>query len=69
MQVVVTKSEMDKRFNIFLDSTCKKSKQLYPTNTCTDFTISLPERVNLHQHWQISLTTLFVPNRIQKIKD
>ena len=40
IQVVVRKSEMDEHFNIFLDSTCKKSKHLYPTNTCTDFTIT-----------------------------
>ena len=69
IQVVVKKSEMDENFNIFLDSSCKTSKHLYPSNTCTDFTISLPERVNLHRHWQVTLKTLFVPNRIQNIKD
>ena len=29
IQVVVRKSEMDKPFNILLDSTCKKSKHKY----------------------------------------
>ena len=68
IQVVARKSEMDKHFNIFLDSTCKKSKHLYPANTSTDFTIELPQRLKFNRHWQISLKTLFVPNRIH-IKD
>ena len=69
IQVVVRKSEMDKHFNIFLDSTCKKSKHLYPTNTSTDFTIELPQRLKFNRHWQITLKTLFLPNRIHNIKD
>ena len=64
IQVVIRKSEMDKHFNIFLDSTCKKSKHLYPTNTCIDFTIELPQSLKFNQHWEITLNTLFVPNRI-----
>ena len=59
---------MDKHFNIFLDSTCKKSKNLYLTNNSTDFTIELPWRLKFNRHWQITLKTLFAPNRIH-IKD
>ena len=48
IQVVIRKSGMDKHFNIFLDSTCKKSKNLYPTNTSTDFTIELPQQLKFN---------------------
>ena len=60
---------MDKHSYIFLDSTCKKAMHLYLTNTSTDFPIELPQRLKFNRHWQITLKTLFLPNRIHNIKD
>ena len=68
IQVVVRKSEMKKPFNIFLDSSCKKSKALYPENNATEFTIELPERLSFNRHWQVTLKSLFLPNKIHNVQ-
>ena len=67
IQVVVRKRIMGKNFNIFLDSSCKKSKKMYPENNSTTFTIELPERLNFNKHWQVTLKSLFLPNNIQNV--
>ena len=67
IQVAVRKRIMGKKFNIFLDSSCKKSKNIYPENNSTSFTIELPERLNFNKHWQVSLKSLFLPNNIQNV--
>lgn len=69
IQVSVKKSEMEKHFNIFLDSTCEKSKDLYPNNSSTDFVIELPERLEFNRHWQVTLKSLFLPNKIHNIEN
>ena len=67
IQVAVRKRIMGKKFNIFLDSSCKKSKKMYPENSSTSFTIELPERLNFNKHWQVTLKSLFLPNNIQNV--
>ena len=65
IQVVVRKKKMRKKFNIFLDSSCTKSKELYPENHSTSFRIDLPERLCFNRDWQVTLKSLFLPNNIQ----
>jgi hypothetical protein len=44
---------MKRPFSIFLDSSCRSSKNLYPNNTNTDFNIELPERMNFRKNWTL----------------
>ena len=67
IQVVVRKRIMKKKFNIFLDSSCEKSKTIYPENTATSFTIELPERLCFNKHWQVTMKSLFLPNNIHNV--
>ena len=67
IQVAVRKRIMSKKFNIILDSSCKKSKRFYPGNNATSFTIRLPERLSFNRHWQVTLKSLFLPNNIQNL--
>ena len=71
IQVVIRKSvpRMKKPFNIFLDSSCPKSKALYPKNNSMEFTIDLPERLSFNRHWQVTLKSLFIPNKILHLDD
>ena len=65
IQVVIRKitHKMKKPFNIFLDSSCPKSKEHYPNNTNTEFTIELPERMDFRRNWQVALKSLFIPSK------
>ena len=56
-------------FTIFLDSSDVESKQLYPNNTSTDFTIELPERLKFNRNWTVSAKSLFLSNKIHNIED
>lgn len=71
IQLIVREApiEMKRPFNIFLDSSCSISKELYPQNTNTDFTIELPERLKFRLNWTVSLKTLFLSNKIHNIED
>ena len=71
IQVVIKKSipRMKKPFNIFLDSSCPKSKDLYPQNNSMEFTIELPERLSFNRDWQVTLKSLFIPNKILHLDD
>lgn len=60
---------MKRPFSIFLDSSCSKSKNLYPNNTNTDFKIELPERMNFRRNWTVALKTLHLPNKIKNIEE
>ena len=60
---------MWKKFNIFLDSSCKKSKETHPENDATNFRIELPERLCFSKHWQVTLKSLFLPNTIYNISN
>ena len=53
---------MTKRFNVFLDSSDKHSKQLFPSNSPNDFTINLPERLQFDKKWSITLKKIFIGN-------
>ena len=61
--------EMKRPFNIFLDSSCPYSKELYPKNINTDFIIELPERLKFRMNWTVTLKTLFLSNSIHNIED
>ena len=65
IQVVIRKitPRMKKPFNIFLDSSCPKSKEHYPNNTNTEFTIELPERMDFRKNWHVALKSLFIPSK------
>ena len=70
IQVVVRKKkDMEKKFNIFLDSSCKNSKLVYPENTATNFTIDLPERLSFRRNWHVTLKSLFIPDSIQNVPE
>ena len=71
IQLIVREApiEMKRPFNIFLDSSCSISKELYPQNTNTDFTIELSERLKFRLNWTVSLKTLFLSNKIHNIED
>ena len=71
IQLFVRKSkvEMKRPFNIFLDSSCPISKELYPQNKNTDFIIELPERLKFRMNWTVTLKTLFLSNQIHNIED
>ena len=69
IQVAVRKKKMRKKFNIFLDSSCKKSKETHPENDATNFRIELPERLCFSKHWQVTLKSLFLPNTIYNISN
>ena len=71
IQVVIRRKirEMKKPFTIFLDSSCKKSKDLYTNNNSMDFTIKLPERLVFRRNWNVVLKSLFLPNNIQNVPE
>ena len=71
IQVVIRRKirEMKKPFTIFLDSSCKKSKDLYTNNNSMDFTIKLPERLEFRRNWNVVLKSLFLPNNIQNVPE
>ena len=64
---VSEKDEMSTRFNIFLDSSDKLSNQFFPTNSCADFRIKLPERLVFGRKWEIALKSIFVGNDLFNI--
>ena len=59
--------KMSKRFNVFLDSSDKYSKLLFPTNVPHDFTIKLPERLQFDKKWSITLKKIFIGNDLYNI--
>ena len=67
--VQTTAPRMKRPFSIFLDSSCSKSRNLYPNNTNTDFNIELPERMNFRRNWTVALKTLHLPNKIKNIEE
>ena len=65
IQVVIRKKlqRMKKPFTVFLDSSCKNSKDSYPKNNNMEFTIDLPERLEFRRNWNVVLKSLFIPNK------
>ena len=70
IQVVVRKKKnMEKKFNVFLDSSCEISKAVYPENNATNFTIDLPERLSFRRDWQVTLKSLFIADSIHNVPE
>ena len=65
IQVVIRKNtqRMKRPFAVFLDSSCTKSKEMYPKNNSMDFTIKLPERLEFRRNWNVVLKSLFLSNK------
>ena len=65
IQVVIRNKlqRMKKPFTVFLDSSCKNSKDSYPKNNNMEFTIDLPERLEFRRNWNVVLKSLFIPNK------
>ena len=64
---VSEKDEMSTRFNIFLDSSDELSSHYFPTNSCADFRIKLPERLVFGREWEIALKNIFISNDLFNI--
>ena len=62
-------TKMSKPFSILLDSSCPISKKFYPKNNNMEFTINLPETLQLHGKWEMTLKSLFVPSKMYNILD
>ena len=62
-------TNMQKPFSILLDSSCSISKKFYPKNNNMEFTINLPETLQLHGKWEIALKSLFIPSKMYNILD
>ena len=71
IQVVIREGQgkMKRPFNIFLDSSDVKSKEMYPKNSNMEFTIDLPERMSFNKKWNVTLKSLFIPNTLYNIYD
>ena len=60
-------TKMQKPFSILLDSSCPISKKFYPKNSNTEFTINLPETLQLQGNWEMTLKSLFIPSKMYNI--
>ena len=66
--LVKKESDMGKMsLKMVLDSSDKESKKLYPQNNNMQFTIKLPERMEFHGDWKVSLKSLFIPSRLDNV--
>ena len=66
--LVKKESDMGKTsLKMVLDSSDKESKKLYPQNNNMQFTIKLPERMEFHGDWKVSLKSLFIPSRLDNV--
>ena len=71
IQVIVKQQaqRMKHPFQIHLDSSCKISKEYYPTNTSVDFTVQLPKRLEFRKNWSVTLKTISFGNSIHNVMD
>ena len=60
-------TKMQKPYTILLDSSCPISKKFYPKNSNTEFTINLPETLQLQGNWELTLKSLFIPSKMYNI--
>ena len=66
--LVKKESDMGKTsLKMVLDSSDKESKKLFPHNNNMQFTIKLPERMEFHGDWKVSLKSLFIPSRLDNV--
>ena len=71
IQIVVQNSRkrMKRPFYVHLDSACKVSESFFPTNSSTDFTIKLPNRLEFKKDWVIALKNLSLHNNFLNVID
>ena len=56
-------------FQIHLDSSCKISKEYFPTNTNMEFTVQLPKRLVFKKNWSVALKSISFGNSINNVTD
>ena len=49
-----------------LDSSCLRSKKLFPSNTNTNFTVQLPQRMEFQRDSTICLKSIHMPNEFKR---
>ena len=71
IQVIVKQQakRMKHPFQIHLDSSCKISKEYFPTNTYMDFTVQLPKRLEFRKNWSVTLKSISLGNSIHNVID
>ena len=69
IQVVVKQQakRMKHPFQIHLDSSCKISKEYFPTNTNMEFSIQLPKRLVFEKNWCVALKSISFGNSIHNV--
>ena len=71
IQVVVKQQtkRMKHPFQIHLDSSCKISKEYFPSNTNMEFTVQLPKRLDFKKNWSVALKSISFSNNIFNVTD
>ena len=67
VQTIVRKRKMKERKNIFLESSCPISKNLFPFNTNMSFKTKLPEHFDLYGDWYLNLKKIIIPSKLNNI--
>ena len=62
-------NRMKPPFQINLDSSCKISKEYFPSNTNMNFTVQLPKRLQFSKQWSVALKYLSYTNSIVNVFD
>ena len=65
IQIVVKRQakRMKHPFQIHLDSSCKISKEFFPTNNNMEFTVQLPKRLVFKKNWSVTLKSISFAKR------
>ena len=68
IHVLVKKREerMKEPFQVILDSSCSTSKKLFPSNTNTNFTVQLPQRMEFQKDWVVCLKSIHMSNEFKR---
>ena len=68
IHVLVKKREerMKEPFQVILDSSCSTSKKLFPSNTNTNFTVQLPQRMEFQRDSTICLKSIHMSNEFKR---
>lgn len=71
IKIIVRQSvkRMKTPFNIHLDSDCPVSKDYFPNNSPTNFTIQLPQRLEFNRDWIIALKNFGMQNSFYNVFD
>ena len=57
---------MKEPFQVILDSSCSTSKKLFPSNTNTNFTVQLPQRMEFQKDWVVCLKSIHMSNEFKR---